>query len=345
MTRKLIAIDLAKNVFELATSVTPGKVESSHRLNRQKFTQFMLQQAPAHIVMEACGTAHYWAREFQAQGHRVTLLPGQHTRAYCKGNKTDRNDAAALLEAIRCEKIKPVPIKRIEQQMIQTIHRLREQWKATRVRRINVLKAVCREHGIEYVESSRLFLKQAMSYIESPNLSGIRSLLILTLEEVRELEAKIDQAEQQLREWSKDNPVIQQLQAVPGIGLLTSTATVASVGDPNYFSSGRQLSAWLGITPREHSSGDKRRLGHITRHGDVYLRTLFIHGARSALISAQGVAKRQPEKLTTLQHWAVALAKRIGHNKATVALANKMVRIVWAMWKYERTYQAELAVA
>lgn len=343
MHRKIIAIDLAKKVFELAISATPGKVESRHRLNRQEFERFMRAHPPAQVVMEACGTSHYWAREFKALGHAVTQLPGQHTQAYRKGNKTDKNDAAALLEAIRCDQIRPVPIKSVEQQSIQTLHRMREQWKGTRVQRINLLKAIFREQGIEYVENTTLFLKQASRYAEADSLRLLRSLLMSTLEEVRELQAKMDAVENQLKQLTKSSTAVQALIKIPGIGLLNSTALVAAVGDPNYFKSGRQLSAWLGITPREKSSGERRILSGITRRGDVYLRTLLIHGARSALVSAQSAAKRQPEKLTKLQQWAVLLAKRIGHNRATVALANKLARIAWAVWKYDRDYNGELA--
>jgi transposase len=164
-----------------------------------------------------------------------------------------------------------------------------------------------------------------------------------TVVEIRELEAKMGEVETQLKQLAKDSAAVQALIKIPGIGLLNSTALVAAVGDPNYFKSGRQLSAWLGITPREKSSGERRVLSRITRRGDVYLRTLLIHGARSALIGAQSVAKRQPQKLTKLQQWAVQLAKRIGHNRATVALANKLARIAWAVWKHDRDFNGELA--
>lgn len=345
MNTKVIAIDLAHDIFELAISTTPGKIESRQRLNRTKLIAFMIQQLPAHIVMEACGTAHYWAREWSALGHHVTLLPGQHTQAYRRGNKTDRNDAAGLLEAYRCDAIKPVPIKSVEQQTLQTLHRIREQWKKTRVERINLLKAICREHGIEYEDGTEKFLKAFCSYLTAPDLTALRPLLTTLLEEIRALEAHIRTTEKELQQLTRQHVAIQDIQAVPGVGLLTSTALVAAVGDPSYFKNGRQLSAWLGITPRENSSGTTRRLGSITRRGDAYLRTLFIHGARAALISAQRIAKLHPDKLTRLQQWALALSTRIGHNKATVALANKNVRIVWALWKHHRQYRAELAAA
>lgn len=343
MNPQVIAIDLAKDIFELAISTTPGKIENRHRLNRTKLIAFMIQQSPAHIVMEACGTAHYWAREWVALGHHVTLLPGQHTQAYRRGNKTDRNDAAGLLEAYRCQQIKPVPIKSVEQQALQTLHRIREQWKKTRVERINLLKAICREHGIEYEDSTEKFLKAFCSYLSAADLIALRPLLATLFEEIRTLEANIRRTEKDLQQLTRQHTAIQDMQAVPGVGLLTSTALVAAVGDPSYFKNGRQLSAWLGITPREKSSGNTRRLGSITRHGDAYLRTLFIHGARAALASAHRIAKQQPDKLSQLQQWGLALAARIGYNKATVALANKNVRIVWALWKHQRQYHAEPA--
>ncbi|HET8708353.1 MAG TPA: IS110 family transposase [Pseudomonadales bacterium] len=343
MNAKTIAIDLAKNVYQLAISSTPGKVDSLKRLNRADFERFMRLHEPALVVMEACGSSHYWCRELAAMGHQVRQLPGQHVKGYRRGNKTDKNDAKALLEASRCEEIRAVPVKSLEQQSLQTLHRLREQYKATRVMRINLVKAIFREHGIEYEERTALFLKQAAEYAEAPSLRLLKRVIMETLQEITRLEESMADIERELRQFTENNSAIKVLTQIPGIGLLNSTALVAAVGDPNYFSSGRHLSAWLGITPSEKSSGESRKQYRITRRGDVYLRTLLIHGARSALVHAQGTAKNKPERMTKLQCWAVNLAKRIGHNRAVVAFANKIARIAWALWKHERQFNAELA--
>lgn len=337
MDRKTIAIDLAKDVFELA--IDGGSGIERQRLSRVRFQQFTASLPPARIIIEACGSAHHWARWLRARGHEVFLLPAQHVKAYRRGNKTDRSDALALLQADRVGDITPVPVKSIEQQNLQHLHRLREQWKATRVARINALRGILREHGHAFPAATDTFLANAMETVEhDPALAMLRPSLHALQAEITFLEDQMAEVERQLKELTRHNPEVQALQTVAGIGLLTATATVAAVGTPQHFKSGRQFAAWLGITPREHSSGNRRSMGSITRRGNVYLRTLFIHGARSALLSAKRTAKLHPEKLTSLQKWALDLEQRAGHNKAAVGLANKMARIAWAVWHHERHF-------
>lgn len=337
MNRKTIAIDLAKDVFELA--IDGGGAVERQRLTRVKFQQLSAHLPPSRIVMEACGSAHHWARWFIARGHTVVMLPAQHVRAYRRGNKTDRGDALALLQADRVADLVPVPVKSIEQQNLQHLHRLREQWKRTRVARINALRGILREHGHAFPAATDTFLANAMATVEQdPAPAMLRPALHALQAEITFLEEQMTDIEQQLRTLTRHNPEVQALQGIAGIGLLTATATVAAVGTPQHFKSGRQFSAWLGITPREHSSGHRRTLGSITRRGNVYLRTLFIHGARSALLSAKRTAKLHPEQLTRLQRWALDLEQRVGHNKAAVGLANKLTRIAWAVWRHAREF-------
>lgn len=334
MDRKTVAIDLAKDVFEI---VMDGSARQ--RLSRAKFRNWLALLPPARVVMEACGSAHYWAREFGARGHEVVLLPAQHVKAFRRGNKTDRSDALALLQADRVGGIVPVPVKSVDQQNLQHLHRLREQWKRTRTARINGLRGILREHGHVFPAATDTFLSRAMATVEEdPVLAVLRPALRALQAEITFLEEQMADVERQLRELTRHNDAVQALQSTAGVGLLTATATVAAVGTPQHFRSGRQFSAWLGITPREHSSGNRRSLGSITRRGNVYLRTLFIHGARSALLAAKRVAKTNPDKLTRLQKWALALEQRAGHNRATVALANKMARISWAVWRHAREF-------
>lgn len=346
MHLKTIAIDLAKDVFELAVASPHGQILARQRLTRSKLFQFLQQQEPGSVVMEACGSAHYWARLFQAQGHQVTLLPAQYVRPYRRRNKTDRADVLAILEAYRCAQIKPVPIKSVEQQQLQHCHRLREQWKHTRTARINALRALLREQGVVFPLGANAFIKAAPLLIdEEPALTLLQPLLHALLAEISLMEQHMLEAEGLLKRATSNNPAVARLQQINGIGLLTSTALVAAVGNPATFKRGRQLANWIGITPREHSSGNTRRLGSITRQGDVYLRTLFIHGARSALARAKQIASANPEALTKLQRWAVQIEERRGFNKAAVALANKLVRIAWAVWNHARRFDGDFAVA
>jgi len=288
--------------------------------------------------MEACGTAHYWGRFAQSLGHRVVLLHARYVRAYRRRNKTDRNDCDAILEAARCHDMHPIPVKTSEQQQVQQLHGLRETWKKSRTQRINLLRGLLREAGIEAPTATAAFIRAAQELVDSPELGPLSGMLHIVLGEISLHEQCIEECEQQLKRWHHDDPVVRKLDEVSGIGVLTASALKAAVGQPERFSNGRQLSAWLGLTPREFSSGNQRKLGHISRQGNTYVRTLFIHGARAALLAAQRCQAKTPERLTALQRWATQTAARIGHNKAAVALANKMVRICWAVWCHGRRF-------
>ena len=339
---KLIAVDLAKNVFQLALANKQYHVTQTKRLTRTQFHTFFVQHPPVQVVMESCGTAHYWARTLQTMGHQVTLLPAQHVRPYVRRNKTDANDAMAIIEATRNREIKAVPVKSEYQQALQSLHRLREQWKATRVARINGLRGILREFGVLVPMGPRAAISTTRASMASlPTV--LHASVFDILAELTDLQTRITALEKQLKRMVKDDPVIQQFMKINGIGLLSATAMRASVQSPTQFKNGRQLSAWLGITPREYSSGDKRYLGRITKKGDKYLRTLLIHGARSVM-ARNKIRLRDNEKLTHLQHWAIQLEQRVGHNKATVALANKMVRILWATWMHQREFDGNYAM-
>lgn len=318
---KIIGVDLAKTVFQLALADEHHHVFQSKRLNRTQFHSFFVNHPPVHIFMETCGTAHYWARTLIAMGHSVSLLPAQYVRPYVRRNKTDRNNAIAIVEAARNRAISVVPVKSEYQQALQSLHRLREQWKSTRVARINALRGILREFGILVPLGPRAAIKTTQETLDLlPSLLQPPVQNVLT--ELIEIQHRITALELQLKHAVKEDKVIQQFMQINGIGLLSATAMRASVQSPAQFKNGRQLSAWLGITPREYSSGNQRYLGRISKRGDKYLRTILIHGARSVMARIK-ILQRDGKELTHLQQWASQLEQRVGHNKATVALANK----------------------
>jgi len=347
MNPTTVAVDLAKNVFELAMADEHWRVVGRERLTRSQFERWFANREVKLVVMEACGSSHHWARTFRARGIEVRLLPAQYVRAYVKRNKTDAADAVALLEAVRASDIKPVAVKSVEQQGLQALHRTRSAWMSTRTRRINTLRGFCREFGLVVPEGAVRGIAQIARYLadEHSGLPAIlRGSMRLLLEEIRLMEARIGQLEQELSALARQSPACQVLTSVPGIGLLTSTAMVAAVSDPKSFESGRRYASFLGLTPREFSSGDQRYLGRISKRGDRYIRMLLTHGARSILHSAT-VARRAGRQVDKLKTWALAVQARTNHNKATCALANKLARIAWAVWVKHEKYRGESAPA
>lgn len=340
-----IAVDLAKTVFEIAVADSDWRITERYRLSRSQFQRFFFNRAGTSVVMEACGTAHFWGRWLRRQGFAVRLIPAQYARPYRRRNKTDAADAAALVEAARCAEIIDVPVKSAEQQAIQGLHRIRSQWVACRTARINNLRGLLREQGINLPAGAAVAVSAAPGLIDVDTIPvELRQALLDIVSEIRGLEQRIKAVEQQLRGYARSSCDVQQLQQVSGIGLLTATAMVASVGSPTHFRNGRHLAAWLGLTPREFSSGRRRMLGGISKRGDRYLRTLLIHGARSVLLRAQADA-RAGRPLTRLQQWALAVKQRSNHNKAACALANKLARIAWAVWMHERRFDGDYALS
>ena len=330
MQRTTIAVDVAKAVFEVAVSQKPGRISQRYRLSRTQFARFLGQQRPATVLLEACGMAHYWGRQADSFGHQVVLLPPHEVRPYVPRNKTDRTDAKALLEAFRNENIRPVPLKSVSQQVLASLHRLRSTWMATRTARLNTIRGLLRELGYTIPVGATQVAPRVRRLIEDPDSGlpeALRAPLAAALEEIRDLEARIRTTEKQLTALAEQTPVVGRLRTIPGVGLLTATALVAFVGDVQRFRTGRHFASYLGLTPRESSSGLRRRLGAISKRGDSYLRMLLIHGARAVLWHAQ--RSNAPNRL---QAWARRVQSLRGHNKAAVALANKLARIVWAVW-------------
>lgn len=334
----VVGVDLAKTVFEIAVSENPGQVSRRQRLPRSKFISFFTELPPAILVMEACGSAHYWGRTFEALGHTVVLLPPHLVKPYITRNKTDRADAKGILEAYRNDQIHRVPIKTLAQQTLGAVHRLRSRWIKARTAQVNTARGLLREFGfnipmgIEHVVPQvRLLIEDADTKVPDP----LRPLLAAVCDQIELSGQQIALAERQLEALAEQTPLVDRLRTIPGIGLISGTALSAFVGGVDRFPTGRHFACYLGLTPSERSSGTRRRLGSISKLGDIYLRTLLIHGARSVITHA-----KRAKSNDRLRTWAVQLVGRTRYNKAVAALANKLARIVWAVWRNGGTYES-----
>jgi transposase len=344
MDATTVAVDVAKTVFQVAIANRQWHLIARQRFNRRQFTRFLATTSPMHVVMEACGSAHHWGRYAQRHGHMVTLLPPAYVRPYVRRNKTDRTDAEALLEAVRSGQIPSVPVKSVAQQTLVGLHRIRDQWMTTRTARINSVRGLLREQGILLPAGAGPAVRAIPALLEDAEVSlsvSLCRMIALIYEEIRQLEDCIGRLERELRAVADADPVVSRLREIPGIGLLTATALIGMVGSIHAFRRARQFSSWLGLTPREYSSGGRRRLGGISKCGDVYLRCLLTHGARAVLRSAHRRTTAN-EPLTRLHQWALTVQSRRGHNKAAIAVANKLGRVVWAVWHHDQAFAPAL---
>jgi transposase len=336
-----IAVDLAKNVFEVLSADANRRILERRRLTRGKFLELLARHEPVEVVMEACGSAHFWGRTARSFGHQPILLPPAQVKPYVLRNKTDRTDTTGLLEARHRPDIREIPVKTEHQQTLMALHRLRQGWVATRTSRISAVRGILREFGIVVPQGARFLAPRLADLLgDPPRELGQPLLQVLAeaREEILELERKIRETERQLKALAAQAELVERLLTIPGIGLLTATALVAYVGELSRFPSSRHLASFLGLTPREYSSAGTRRLGRITKRGNRYLRMLLIHGARAALLAGKRV--ENPDRLRA---WALALEARSHHNQATVALANKLARIAWALATHQTVYQPERA--
>ena len=337
-----IGIDLSKTVFQLSLADSKHHIVARRRLSRSQFSRFLVTTEPVRLVMEACSTAHYWSRFALEQGHQVKLLHAYYVRPYVRRDKTDSADADALLRADQDRELKPVPMKNEHQQALQSLHRIRSQWKKTRTARICCARALLAEFGIVMSRGGKdlaLRLRQSADDLPYPLQQSFHDMI----DEVVRLGESLDKIDRTLTTLLASEADGARLKSISGIGAITATALIGRVPDIHAFKRGRAFAGWLGITPREYSSGNTRRLGGISKRGDRYLRTLLIHGARSALLAAAR-ARASDRPLTRLQRWALNTQQRVGHNKATVALANKMARIVWAVWTQQKTFNGDDAM-
>jgi len=328
-----VAVDLAKSVFQLAVADDNWKVVEQHRLTRAQFERWFQNRDVRLVIMEACGSAHHWARWLAGLGIEVRLLPAAYVRAYVKRNKTDAADACALLEAARCADIEPVRVKSVEQQALQGLHRIRSLWMSTRTARINALRGFCREFGLAVPAGARTGIEAISRVLADANSAVptlVRHSMKLLVEEIRLLEQRVADLEKELSALAKESAACKILLSIPGIGLLTATAMVAATsGTVSHFKDARHFASWFGLTPKEYSSGGTRKLGRISKRGDRYLRMLLTHGARAVLRSAT-LARQAARPLDGLRQWITNVEARSNHNKAACALANKLARICYA---------------
>lgn len=332
----LVAIDLAKNVFQVCGMSRHQKVTFNKQLRRHELVEFMLHQPPVAVAMEACYSSHYWARCFEAMGHTVKLLPAQHVAPFVRGNKSDHNDAVAIAEAARRPNIRPVPIKTVGQQDIQALHRLRERYVANRTGLINQTRGLLSEYGIIAPLGHKAFCR-LLRETSQPTATQLSPLLKVQLNQIADeyygLTDRIAELTDTLAQTARTNPLCQLLMTLPGIGVINTTAIVSAIGNGSQFSSGRDLAVWLGLTPRQSGSGEKFKSSGITRRGNRYLRKQLIHGARAAL-------SRCKKKTDQLSRWVNQLVARRGVPKATVALAARLARLIWVLLQRQQVYKA-----
>jgi transposase len=329
MTQSLntVAIDLAKKVFHLVGADTAGKILWRKRLTRHALMPFIAQLPPVLIGIEACGGAHYWARRFREHGHEVKLLAPQFVKPFVKSNKNDMRDAEAIAEAVTRPTMRFVPTKDIDQQDLQALHRVRERLIGERTALINEVHGLLNEYGIVIPKGVSKFHQAVVEKLESEKdtLTALgQEMFGKLVEEFVALEEQIAYYQQKLESLAKTHPECQRLMTIPGIGPITATALIAAVGHVGVFKNGRQFAAWLGLVPKQHSTGGQTRLLGISKRGDSYLRKLLIHGARATL---RWVERRTDSR----SQWIRGLLKRRGWNRTAVAVANKTARIVWAL--------------
>lgn len=330
-----VGIDLAKNVFQVHGVDERGKAVLKKQLRRDQMATFFVNLPPCLIGMEACSSAHHWARKLQGMGHTVRLMAPQFVKPYVKSNKNDAADAEAIFEAVGRPNMRFVPVKNVEQQAVLALHRVRQGFVKARTAQANQIRGLLGEFGMIIPQGIGYIASRVPDLIEdaSNELPGTFRLLVQRLlDHLKELDRQVDELEAQILAWHRSSELSCKLAQVPGIGPITASALVASIGDAKNFDNGRQVGAWLGLVPRQHSSGGKSNLLGMSKRGDTYLRTLLIHGARSVIYRAG--------QRTESCQWINGVVNRRNKNVAAVALANKNARIVWALLAHDRHYQA-----
>lgn len=330
-----IGIDLAKNVFQVHGVDAAGKVVITRQLRRKQVLEFFARLAPCLVGMEACGTAHYWAREVRKLGHDVKLIPPSYVKAYVRRQKNDAADAAAICEAVSRPSMRFVPVKTPEQQAALAVHRARALLIGQRTQLTNALRSHLAEHGL-VADKGRDGLASLIAMVKEESTLhalpiGMLHVLQALVAQLAAVHTQIGELDRAIHAQHRANPTSRRLETVPGIGVIGATGLVATVTDPSAFRSGRDLAAWIGLVPRQNSTGGKERLGGISKQGDRYLRRLLVAGAMAVVQHA----RRHPEK----QPWITRLLARKPAKVVAIAVANKMARIAWAIMSKGGTYR------
>ena len=330
-----VGIDLAKRSFHVYAADEAGHQVLSKQLTRARLPGFIAQLPACTIAMEACGSAHYWARELRALGHGVELLPAQHVKGYARGQKNDYNDAEAIAEAALRPNLKLVKEKTQEQLDLQACHRVRSRLVSRRTATINQIRAFLIEHGIA-IRTGANSLRRSLPEILLQRADELSPRMRVLIEELHgdwlRLDARIEALNEEIEEISRQEKSCQNLMTIPGVGPLISTATVAAIGNGEAFERGRDFGAWLGLVPRQYSTGGKPILGRISKRGSKYLRTLFIQAANVILMRPQNWPRY------SFGGWLVTAATRLHRNKLATALANKLARIAWSVLRYNERF-------
>jgi transposase len=332
-----VGIDLAKALFQVHGVDERGKAVLRKQLKRKDVLSFFANLQPCLIGMEACGSAHYWARKLSELGHTVRLMAPQFVKPYVKTNKNDRNDAEAICEAVARPNMRFVPVKTASMQAVLALHRARQGFVKARTAQANQIRGLLAEFGVVIPKGLGHIARGLPEILEDGEnaLPGMMRQLIERLgEQLKALDQQVGEMQRQITLWHRANEQSRKLEDIAGIGPITASAFVASVGDAKSFKNARQVTAWLGMVPRHEGTGGRATLGKISKRGDVYLRTMLIHGARSVIAKLE----RKPEQASP---WLRRLLARRNKNIAAVALAAKNARIAWALLAHERRFEPD----
>src|SRR5471032_699163 len=335
MSIALLSIDLAKNIFQLHGADERGRQTLSRRVSRGKLLETVISLPRCRIVMEACGGAHYWARKFTAMGHHVQIIAPRFVKPFVKSQKNDRNDAEAIAEAASRPTMRYVSVNSVEQQDIQSMHRIRGLIMRDRIAQINQIRGLLAEYGVVIAQTPLKVRQQLPAILDDQDneLTKLtRSMIRDMYERLTLLDTQIERYDELIRQAHKASVLSQRLEKIRGVGPMIATAVIAAAGSATEFTNGRQFAAWLGLTPRQHSSGGKQRLFGITKRGNGYLRMLLVHGARS-------VVQQAVRHSDGLSRWILDVQTRRGTNVAVVALANKTARTIWVLLARGREYE------
>ena len=331
----LVAIDLAKETFQVRGVNHSGKALINRKVKRAELMEQVMKFSPGvKIAMEACATSHYWGRRFQAAGYTVKLIAPQYVKPYVKSQKNDSTDAEGIAEAASRSSMRFVPVKTVEQQDIQAMHRVRERYVKTRTALMNELRGLLMEYGVVFPKGRVALGKHALEALETESVTEVmRGLARELYSELLELESRLNQITRQITKVAASNKICKRLMTIPGIAEISATALFAAVASMS-FKNGRELAAFLGLVPRQNTTGGKEKLGRITKRGDVYVRKLLVHGARSVLLTAH----RRSDKYSS---WAKTMRDKKGYTKGAVAVANRNARIAWAIMSSEALFERD----